>query len=57
MFELLMDFDYQAIRQAMLAAYLLTIVFPIAVMYFSYHSSAYDRKSDDRLVPNIHSHI
>ena len=39
MFELLMDFDYQAIRQAMLAAYLLTIVFPVVVMYFSYHSS------------------
>ena len=39
MFELLMDFDYQAIRQAMFAAYLLTIVFPVVVMYFSYHSS------------------
>ena len=42
MFEMLMDFDYQAIRQAMLAAYFLTIVFPIAVMYFSYHNSSYD---------------
>ncbi|PQD95352.1 hypothetical protein CYL18_08665 [Pradoshia eiseniae] len=41
MFELLMDFDYQAIRQAMLAAYLLTIVFPVVVMYVSYHSSTY----------------
>ncbi len=38
MFELLMDFDYQAIRQAVLAAYILTIVFPIAVIYFSNYS-------------------
>ena len=43
MFELLMDFDYQAIRQAMLAAYLLTIVFPVVVMFFSYHSSTYQK--------------
>lgn len=40
MFELLMEFDYQAITQALDAAYLMTIVFPIAVIYFSNHNSS-----------------
>jgi hypothetical protein len=34
MLELLIDFDYQTIRQALLAAYIMAIVFPIAACYF-----------------------
>lgn len=34
MLELLIEFDYHTIRQALLAAYLITIVFPIAACYF-----------------------
>ena len=41
MFELFMHVDYQAIRQAVFAAYLLTIVFPIAVMYFTNHNGSF----------------
>lgn len=34
MLELLIEFDYQSIRQALWAAYILAIVFPIAACYF-----------------------
>ena len=34
MLELLIEFDYQTIRQTLLAAYIMTIVFPIAACYF-----------------------
>lgn len=41
MLELLIEFDYQTIRQALLAAYLMAIVFPIAACYFfTKHSAA-----------------
>lgn len=34
MLELLIEFDYHTIRQAMLAAYIMAIVFPIVACYF-----------------------
>jgi hypothetical protein len=34
MWELLMEFDYQTIRHALWAGYLLTFVFPLAAFYF-----------------------
>lgn len=33
MLELLIEFDYHTIRQALLAAYIIAIVFPIAACY------------------------
>lgn len=34
MLELLIEFDYNTINQALLAAYIIAIVFPIAACYF-----------------------
>jgi hypothetical protein len=34
MLELLIEFDYHTMRQALFAAYLMAIVFPIAACYF-----------------------
>lgn len=34
MLELLIEFDFQTIRQALLAAYIMTVVFPLAAFYF-----------------------
>ena len=34
MWELLLEFDYQTIRHALWAGYLLTFVFPFAAFYF-----------------------
>ena len=34
MLELLIEFDYHTIRQALMAAYIMAIVFPIAACYF-----------------------
>ena len=34
MLELLIEFDYHTIRQALLAAYIMAVVFPLAACYF-----------------------
>ncbi|MDV7763015.1 hypothetical protein SC499_12030 [Peribacillus simplex] len=34
MWELLLEFDYQTVRHAVWAGYLLTFVFPLAAFYF-----------------------
>ena len=33
MWELLLEFDYQTVRHALLAGYLLTFIFPLATFY------------------------
>ncbi len=41
MLELLIEFDYQTIRQALLATYIMAIIFPIAACYFFYKQETF----------------
>ncbi|WP_110929205.1 hypothetical protein [Bacillus massiliglaciei] len=57
MLEILIELDYQAIRQALMAAYLLSMVFPLAAFFFvSGQNNAFKENNVENLAGKLSGH-